>query len=94
MERSDLAHYFASVRERTELICQPLEREDYVIQPVVDVSPPKWHLAHTTWFFEKLILEKYIPDYQPFHPTYFYLFISQKCPNSPWIYFHTPADYS
>ncbi|MCP5051671.1 MAG: ergothioneine biosynthesis protein EgtB [bacterium] len=76
MDRSDLAHYFATVRERTELICQPLEREDYVVQPVVDVSPPKWHLAHTTWFFEKLILEKYIPGYQPFHPTYFYLFNS------------------
>ncbi|MEM8892895.1 MAG: ergothioneine biosynthesis protein EgtB, partial [Bacteroidota bacterium] len=39
------------VRNQTEYICAPLKPEDTVVQPVVDVSPPKWHLGHTTWFF-------------------------------------------
>lgn len=56
-------------------LCSPLQPEDYVPQPVVDVSPPKWHLAHATWFFETFILQRR-PDYRPFNPHYNYLFNS------------------
>ena len=67
---------FQSVRRITESICQPLQIEDYVVQPVVDVSPPKWHLGHTTWFFEEMVLDKYLEGYQRFHPQYAYVFNS------------------
>ena len=43
---------YQRVRRRSEAICAPLELEDYGVQPMTDASPPKWHLAHTTWFFE------------------------------------------
>lgn len=58
------------------MICEPLEIEDYVPQPVAFVSPPKWHLAHSTWFFETFILKNYKPDYQVFHDDFNYLFNS------------------
>ncbi len=67
---------FLKVRRVTEKICQPLETEDYVPQPMVDVSPPKWHLAHTTWFFETFVLQKYLPGYRSFHPDFNHLFNS------------------
>ncbi|MGV3588857.1 MAG: ergothioneine biosynthesis protein EgtB [Adhaeribacter sp.] len=67
---------FTLIRAETEKICQPLLPEDTVVQPIVDVSPPKWHLAHTSWFFEVFILEKYLPAYQVFNPLYSYLFNS------------------
>lgn len=70
-----LERYFA-VRKYTEFICEPLVIEDYVVQPVEDVSPPKWHLAHTTWFFEEMVLAKYLNNYQRFHPRYSFLFNS------------------
>lgn len=70
-----LERYFA-VRKYSEFICEPLVIEDYVVQPMADVSPPKWHLAHTTWFFEEMILTKFLKDYQKFHPRYSYLFNS------------------
>ncbi len=76
MNRSELIQYFRHVRKVSEDICAPLETEDYVVQPVEDVSPPKWHLGHTTWFYEALFLDKYIPDYKPYHPTYSFLFNS------------------
>lgn len=47
-----------------------------VVQPIVDVSPPKWHLGHTTWFFEKMILDEYFKGYQVYHPEYNYVFNS------------------
>lgn len=71
-----LRNKFTSVRETTEKLCQPLAKEDFVVQPVEEVSPPKWHLAHTTWFFEIFILKKFLKDYQEFHPQYNYLFNS------------------
>jgi len=71
-----LAERFAAVRVQTEAICAPLETEDYVLQPIIDVSPPKWHLAHTTWFYENFILGELNPDYEKFHPMYHYLFNS------------------
>ncbi len=52
-----LLDFFLETRQRTETICAPLQTEDYVVQPIVDVSPPKWHLGHTTWFFEEFILK-------------------------------------
>src|SRR3954469_19956942 len=73
---ADLAQRFAAVRAQTELICAPLETEDYVVQPVIDVSPPRWHLAHTTWFYENFVLGEARPDYQRFHPMFHYLFNS------------------
>ena len=49
---SDILARYKKVRNHTANLCSPLKTEDYVAQPVVDVSPPKWHLGHTTWFFE------------------------------------------
>ena len=67
---------FREVRGFTEQLCEPLTVEDYVVQSMPDVSPTKWHLAHTTWFFETFVVAPAIPDYQPFHPSYGYLFNS------------------
>ncbi len=76
MERHDLLAAFDSVRRVTEEICQPLVTEDYVIQSMADVSPPKWHLAHTTWFFERVILQQFSRTYQPYNEHYYVLFNS------------------
>src|SRR5476651_1748686 len=73
---ADIAARYAEVRKRTEQICSPLQTEDYVVQPVVDVSPPKWHIGHTTWFFETFILKPYFMGYQEFNPEYNYVFNS------------------
>jgi ergothioneine biosynthesis protein EgtB len=67
---------YQQVRQVSEKICQPLEIEDYTIQSMPDVSPPKWHLAHTTWFFETFLLLPHLPEYQVFHPQFGYLFNS------------------
>ncbi len=67
---------YIKVRNETINLCKTLETEDYVVQPITDVSPPKWHLAHTSWFFEVFILEKYLSGYKPFHQQYNYLFNS------------------
>ncbi len=71
-----LLKQFLKTRLETETICSPLQTEDYVVQPITDVSPPKWHLAHTTWFFEQFILVKYDENYEVFHPDFAYLFNS------------------
>jgi len=67
---------YKAVRRLTEALCKPLAAEDMVIQSMPDVSPPKWHLAHTTWFFETFILVPKLPGYRLFHPRYGYLFNS------------------
>ncbi|SHM72462.1 ergothioneine biosynthesis protein EgtB [Chitinophaga jiangningensis] len=67
---------YKTVRSRSEYICAPLKTEDYVVQPVVDVSPPKWHLGHTTWFFETFILMPNAPGYTEFDPQYNFVFNS------------------
>ncbi|KFC22529.1 sulfatase maturase [Epilithonimonas lactis] len=64
------------MRQHSTKICEPLEIEDYVVQPIVDVSPPKWHLGHTTWFFETFILEPNFPGYQVFDAQYNFVFNS------------------
>ena len=71
-----LLDFFLETREHTEAICAPLETEDYVVQPIVDVSPPKWHLGHTTWFFEEFILKKFSPNYQVFNEDFSFVFNS------------------
>ncbi|MGE3805573.1 MAG: ergothioneine biosynthesis protein EgtB [Gemmataceae bacterium] len=70
-----LAESFREVRERTEKLCAPLEVEDFVIQSMPDASPVKWHLAHTSWFFETFVLAR-TPRYRPFHSQYSHLFNS------------------
>ncbi|HSN09529.1 MAG TPA: ergothioneine biosynthesis protein EgtB [Hanamia sp.] len=72
----DLAERYKVIRQYTEEICKPLRTEDYVVQPVVDVSPPKWHIGHVTWFFETFVLKPNLKDYQEFDPQYNYIFNS------------------
>ena len=67
---------FTSMRKHTEHICAPLITEDYSVQPIDFVSPPKWHLAHTTWFWEEFVLAKYLDSYQRYNDDYAYLFNS------------------
>jgi len=72
----NLSQRYRQVRQFTERLCQPLATEDYVIQAMPDVSPPKWHLAHTSWFFETFILTSALSDYHSYDPSYGYLFNS------------------
>jgi ergothioneine biosynthesis protein EgtB len=67
---------FHQIRNFTDALCAGLEPEDCVVQSMPDVSPTKWHLAHTTWFFETFILKKFIPGYRAEIPEYAYLFNS------------------
>ena len=68
--------FFLETRKHTEDICKPLEIEDYVVQPIIDVSPPKWHLGHTSWFFEEFILKPFKPNYNIFHEDFAFVFNS------------------
>src|SRR5258706_3693647 len=72
----DLRAFYNDVRSFTEKLCEPLEIEDYIPQPIVDVSAPKWNIAHTTWFFEEMILKKYVPGYTVFDEHFGFLFNS------------------
>lgn len=67
---------YKTIRARSEEICAPLKTEDYVVQPVVDVSPPKWHLGHTTWFWETFVLTPHLKGYKLFNKDYNYVFNS------------------
>jgi len=71
-----IAEKYQQVRQYSESLCSPLNTEDYIPQPVHFASPPKWHLAHTSWFFEELFLKKYKADYQEYHPNFSFLFNS------------------
>src|ERR1700693_5699342 len=73
---SSLAASYRAVRSATEALCEPLTCEDCVIQSMPDASPVKWHLAHTTWFFETFVLAPHLPSYRPFHPEFGFLFNS------------------
>ncbi|WP_261511964.1 ergothioneine biosynthesis protein EgtB [Chryseobacterium paludis] len=72
----DVVKKYTDVRNHSVAICAPLEIEDFVVQPIVDVSPPKWHLGHTTWFFETFILSPNFPGYEVFDPQYNFVFNS------------------
>ena len=67
---------YATVRRQTEMLCRPLAVDDYGVQPMDDASPPKWHLAHTTWFFETFLLKPYVERYRPFADGFEELFNS------------------
>jgi ergothioneine biosynthesis protein EgtB len=75
-KRTELMQNFKAVRAFTSTLCNPLETEDYVVQSMPEVSPAKWHLAHTSWFFETFVLSKLIINYSFFNPVYNYLFNS------------------
>jgi ergothioneine biosynthesis protein EgtB len=74
--RSDLRARFHDVRAVTEELAQPLSAEDQTVQTMPDVSPTKWHRAHTTWFFETFVLGPHAPTYDVVDPAYGYLFNS------------------
>ena len=71
-----LAERFDAVRAQSERLCEPLDTEDYVVSSMADVSPTKWHLAHTSWFFETFILGPHAPEYVSPNPRYAFLFNS------------------
>lgn len=75
-EPESLLEFYKRVRAETESLCEPLEIEDYIPQPTIDVSPPKWNIAHTTWFFEEMILKKFAPNYEVFDSNFAFLFNS------------------
>jgi ergothioneine biosynthesis protein EgtB len=74
--RGDLREQFRAVRETTVALCAPLSDEDCVVQSMADCSPAKWHLAHTTWFFETFVLERVCAPYVAFDPAFRVLFNS------------------
>ena len=74
--RRPLAERYLAVRAATEALCLPLVVEDYVVSSMEDVSPTKWHLAHTSWFFETFLLAPHDPDYRAANPRYAFLFNS------------------
>lgn len=78
-----LLEQYLTTRAYSESLCKPLHTEDYVPQPVAYTSPPKWSLAHVTWFFETFILVPYVKNYQVFHPEFNFLFNS---------YYHTVGE--
>lgn len=75
-DRLTLGEQYRTVRRFSEELCRTLVAEDYVVQSMPDVSPTKWHLAHTSWFFETFLLKPYLPDYKVLDPAYEYLFNS------------------
>lgn len=72
----DLVMRFAETRARTMALAEPLSDADATVQSMPDASPAKWHLAHTTWFFETFVLRDHVPGYRVFDPAYHYLFNS------------------
>lgn len=76
LERNQLWQDYQTTREVSDIMCQPLEIEDYVIQAMPEASPAKWHLAHVTWFFEAFLLKPYLPHYVEFNAGFHYIFNS------------------
>jgi ergothioneine biosynthesis protein EgtB len=73
---SDTVKRYLAVRAATVELCTPLATEDYVVQSMPDASPAKWHLAHTSWFFEEFLLARAVADYRPHAEPFRYLFNS------------------
>jgi len=76
VSRPDLWTRYRTVRAETERLCQGLAAEDHVVQSMPDVSPTKWHLAHTSWFFENFVLLPHLSGYRSIDPIYAHLFNS------------------
>jgi len=71
---SPLRDRYRDIRNTTLHITSPFSAEDLMLQSMPDASPAKWHLAHTTWFFETFILSPYVPGYKPYDPRFKQLF--------------------
>ena len=74
--KSELDRRYRRVRSFSGKLCETLEPEDYVVQSMPEASPTKWHLAHTSWFFETFVLKQFLPGYRPQHPQFGFLFNS------------------
>ena len=72
----DLLARYDEVRRLTRSLCEPLTAEDMLVQSMPSASPTKWHLAHTTWFFEEFVLGPFLAGYRPADPRYRFLFNS------------------
>jgi ergothioneine biosynthesis protein EgtB len=72
----ELIALYRDIRRRTETLCAPLHPEDFVVQSMPDASPTKWHLGHTSWFFETFLLTPACAEYRPYRAEYGYLFNS------------------
>ena len=73
---AELLDRFRTVRAATMAFCSPLSPEDMMVQSCAEASPVKWHLAHTSWFFETFVLSEFVANYQPFDPNFRWLFNS------------------
>ncbi|SMF20398.1 ergothioneine biosynthesis protein EgtB [Pseudobacteriovorax antillogorgiicola] len=82
--RRGITDLYASTRNLSLNICAKISNEDHIVQSMPDVSPPKWHLAHTTWFFETFVLKNFLTDFKPFHEQFEYIFNS---------YYETVGDF-
>lgn len=76
LSKQKLLNQFKKIRAFSNYLVEPLEAEDFVIQPMENASPTKWHLAHTSWFFETFVLGKFLPEFESLHPQYAYFFNS------------------
>jgi ergothioneine biosynthesis protein EgtB len=76
LTQTGLTADYCRVRSRTLSLCAPLTPEDMMVQSCAEASPAKWHLAHTTWFFETFVLREFVHGYRPFHPDFVWLFNS------------------
>jgi len=86
MPTRDICVTYLASRRKTAELCAPLSVEDYVVQPTPEVSPPKWHLAHTSWFYEEMILVPFAAEYRRFNDDYRPLFNSYYKSQGPhWI---------
>src|SRR6202161_1295673 len=71
-----LAAFYALIRQSSESLCESLSEADATVQSMPDASPAKWHLAHTTWFFETMVLGPHLPGYRVFDDSFNFLFNS------------------
>lgn len=75
-DRENLTLEFSQVRHFSEKLCKPLAIDDYQIQSIAQTSPPKWHIAHVTWFFETFVISRFDAEYKPFNSDFDYIFNS------------------
>ena len=71
-----LSRTYSSVRQASVRLIEPLDPEDCALQSMENASPAKWHLAHTSWYFETFVLDPALPAYRAYHPSYRNLFNS------------------